>query len=373
MSAKVIEEKTTSVLVVDDEDAVRRALGRILKGGDYQVTFAADASEARAVLRDGSYDLVLTDVNMPGESGLDLVTHIVQEHPDTATVMITGRDDPKLASAALDLGCYGYVIKPFERNEILIEVMNALRRRSLEIENRNHRERLEEMVRARTSEIWNTVGELERTHKELRLSQEETIHRLSIAAEFKDNETARHVQRMGRYCGLLAEKVGEEPVRCEQIRLAALMHDLGKIATPDRILQKPGPLDAEEWAIMKEHSEIGYRILSGSGSVLLDTAAMIALTHHERPDGKGYPRGMVEDEVPIEGRIAAIADVFDAVTSDRVYRKAFSLGEALEIMREGRGDQFDPKLLDIFFDSMDLVLGIKEKFSDHAQIEVSAG
>ena len=360
------------LLIVDDEEPVRRALARILSRKGYECISVEDATAAREALAGVPFDLVLSDMNMPGESGLDLVKSIVVDHPDTATVMCTGLDDAELARTAIEIGAYGYIVKPFEPNEILIAVMNALRRRELEIENRHHREHLEDMVKARTTELWTAISDLERAQKEIRVSREETIERLSIAAEFKDSETAAHIRRMSLYCSMLAERLGEDARRCEEIRLASQMHDVGKIGVPDGILSKPGPLDPEEWKVMKTHAAIGHRILSNSTSELLNQAAVIALTHHERMDGTGYPRGLVEDEIPFEGRIAAVADVFDALTTNRVYRKAFQLGEALEIMKEGRGDHFDPKILDCFFSSMDRVLGIREVHRE-SQDSVTSG
>jgi putative two-component system response regulator len=220
------------------------------------------------------------------------------------------------------------------------------------------------MVRDRTGELWNAIARLEQAEQELRLSQEETIQRLSIAAEFRDNETARHIQRMSEYCGLLARLMGEDAETCEEIRVASQMHDVGKIGIPDHILLKPGALSSEERETMQKHCEIGYRILAGSKSELLMRAAYIAYTHHERVDGAGYPRGLSEEQIPVEGRIAAIADVFDALTSNRVYKKAFALGKAFETMREGRGTQFDADLLDLFLGSLDAVLEIKTRHED---------
>ena len=353
------------LLVVDDEEPVRRALQRILERQGYECTLAEDVASAKAALAGDSFALVLSDMNMPGqESGLDLVKSIVVNYPDTATVMCTGLDDAELARTAIEIGAYGYIVKPFEPNEIVIAVLNALRRRELELENRHHREHLEEMVKARTSELWTAIADLEKAQKEIRGSREETIERLSVAAEFKDNETAAHIRRMSLYCSMLAERLGEDAARCEAIRLASQMHDVGKIGVPDQVLVKPGPLTPEEWRVMKQHSAIGHRILSNSSSELLNLAALIALTHHERMDGTGYPRGLVEDDIPFEGRVAAVADVFDALTTNRVYRKAFPLDEALEIMREGRGDHFDPRILDCFFSAMDRVIGIRELHKD---------
>jgi PAS domain S-box-containing protein len=182
----------------------------------------------------------------------------------------------------------------------------------------------------------------------LRRSREETIRRLSRAAEFRDDETGAHTERVSRYCELIATRLELDPKHCERLRIAAPMHDVGKIGVADAILKKPGPLDAEERAEMERHAQIGYRILAGSGAALLDLAAMIAWTHHERFDGVGYPRGLVGEEIPLEGRIVAIADVFDALTSDRIYRPAFSYAEAVATMRAARGSHFDPRVLDTF-------------------------
>ncbi|HZA40377.1 MAG TPA: HD domain-containing phosphohydrolase [Actinomycetota bacterium] len=352
------------ILVVDDEEPIRRILCRLLERNGYPSAGARDAEDAMVHLKEDDYSLVLTDMDMPGSSGLDLIMQINQSHPDTATVMVTGMDDAKLAHTALDIGAYGYIIKPFEPNEILINVANALRRRGLEIENRNHRLRLEQMIKERTAELWEAIARLEKAEKDVRLSREETIQRLVIAAEFRDDETAQHIQRMSRYCGLLARSHGADLERAELIRVASLMHDVGKIGIPDSILLKPGKLTPEERTIMQQHSEIGYRILAGSKSELLRTAADIAWTHHERVDGTGYPLGLVGDQIPLEGRIAAIADVFDALTSDRVYKKAFPLGKAVDIMREGRNLHFDPALLDSFLNVIDEALEIRERYAD---------
>ena len=352
------------ILVVDDEDHVRLVLVRVLERNGFTCRVAADVTQARNLLDEVDFALVISDMNMPGESGLELIKSVTTEHPHTATIMCTGVDDTGIAATALEIGAYGYVVKPFEPNEILIAVMNALRRRSLEIENRAHREHLEQMVKSRTGDLWEAVSDLERAEKEIRLSREETVQRLSMAAEFRDQETAAHIKRMSLYCALIAERLGEESQRCESIRLSSVMHDVGKIGIPDNILLKPGTLDPEEWKVMKTHAEIGYRILSNSRSHLLAEAAEIALTHHERIDGSGYPRALVEDEIPLVGKIAAVADVFDALTTNRVYRKAFALGEAVDILKEGSGDKFDPKLVDVFLSSLDRVLGIKELHRD---------
>jgi putative two-component system response regulator len=341
------------ILIVDDEPQIRDALGHLLQGIGHECAYAASATQARAALQAVRYDLMLCDINMPGESGLELARQVLNEHADLAVVMATAVDDADVAETALELGAYGYLIKPAGRNEVRITVSNALRRRELELNHRNHECQLEQAVEERT--------------QELRLSREETIQRLAMAAEFRDIETAEHNQRMSHYCKLLAERLGMSSERCEQIRLASVMHDVGKVGVSDLVLHKPGKLTAEEFAQIKTHPDIGHRILSGSSSPLLELGAVIALTHHEKYDGTGYPRRLAGEAIPIEGRIAAVADVFDALTSNRVYRDAWSLERTLELLNHDKGSHFDPPIVDLFLESMDDVLQIRKRYADGSE------
>ena len=291
------------ILIVDDEDQIRTLLARLLGAQGYDCITAESAAAGRRALKEGPVALVLSDVNMPGESGIDFTSEVLAQYPDTAVVMVTGMDDRSFAQVAIDLGAYGYILKPFKPNELIINVGNALRRRSLEIENRGHRERLEQTVLERTSALRDTIAKLETSDLELRRLREETIRRLSWAAEFRNQETGEHIVRMSLYCALLARLAGLDAERAEDIRIASPMHDVGKIGIPDRILLKPGRLTDDERKVMEAHTEMGHRILAGSDVDLLDLAALMALTHHERIDGTGYPAGLAGDEIPIEGRI----------------------------------------------------------------------
>ncbi len=353
-----------NILVVDDEEPVRRLIGYLLKTHGYPVFLAADAREARQLLKEQPIALMLCDVNMPGESGMDLVRSTLAEHTDTAAIMVTGLDSSVLANAAIEVGAFGYIIKPFESNEVLINVANALRRRRLELENHFHREQLEDIVRSRTLALQQALDWVQRSETELRLSREETIQRLAMAAEFRDSSTAQHIQRMSHYCELLARKAGLPPERCDLIRTASPMHDIGKIGTPDQVLLKPGKFSQEEFDVIAQHPEIGYRILSGSDAELLKVAAVIAYTHHERFDGTGYPRGLKGESIPIEGRIASIADTFDALTTQRVYKPAFEIRHAIDLMLKHRGEHFDPELLDVFIASADDLARIHHQYAD---------
>jgi putative two-component system response regulator len=332
------------ILIVDDEDQIRTLLARLLGAHGYECVTAESAEAARRTLKEMPVALVLSDVNMPGESGIDFTREVLAQYPDTAVVMVTGMDDRRYADVAIELGAYGYILKPFKPNELIINVVNALRRRTLEIESRARHEELERIVHIRTAA--------------LRRSHEETIRRLAAAAESRDRTTGRHIERMSRLAELLARRAGLGREASELIRIATPLHDLGKIAIPDRILLKEGPLGAEEWEVMRTHPQIGHDLLTGSGAEPLDVAARIALTHHEKMDGSGYPHGLTGSRIPIEGRIAAVADVFDALTSDRPYRPAHTIEHAVEIMRAGRGNHFDVQLLDVFIDGLDEVVGI---------------
>ena len=294
------------ILIVDDEPGVREALRRLVADEGHVATVTGDTTEARAELGSGSFELILCDVNLPGESGLELVHDVVAGRTDVAVLMVSGADDPQLAETALALGAYGYIVKPFRDSEVNIGIANALRRRRLEIENKAHHERLEQLVAERTAE--------------LDRSREETIHRLARAAELRDHETGQHIERVSRYSELIARRLGLPHDRCELLRIASPLHDIGKIAIPDHILRKPAPLSADERRVVETHTGLGHTILAGSREPLLQLGAEIAWTHHERFDGGGYPRRLAGDAIPLAGRIVAVADVFDALVSDRVYR-----------------------------------------------------
>lgn len=370
MSALTACGPSARILIVDDDDQIRLILKRMLERRGYECVLATNAGEARRCLEtdEAGFTLMLCDVNMPGESGLELIQHVLAEHPGTAALMVTGLDDPQLADVALEYGAYGYMTKPFKASELLINVANALRRRALELENRAHRDRLEHTVLERTAALRDAVARLEESERDLRLYQEETVSRLSSAAELRDAETGRHIERMSRTCFLLAGRLGLDPELAELIRAASPMHDIGKIAIPDSILLKPGPLTADERKVMERHTEIGYQILAGSEARLLQLAATLAWTHHEYWDGSGYPRGLQGDEIPLEGRIAAVADVFDALLTDRPYRSACSIDEAVAMMRAKRGRQFDPEILDVFLDALPQVIDLRD-----GTVEITVG
>ncbi len=336
-----------SILIVDDEDYIRALLARWLEAEGYHCFGAADTHAAREILLKEDIALVISDIIMPGSSGMELLSYLSSEHQYIAVVMLTAVDDMRVARAALEMGAYGYIVKPFEKHELLICVVGALRRRQLEEENRAYREKLEQKVDEQTREI--------------KQSREQIVYTLLSAAQYKSHETASHVRRIGLYSELMARAMGRGGDFLENVRLAASMHDIGKIGIPDNILQKPGPLEAWEWDVMKEHSSIGYSILADTNIPLLDMAAVIALEHHERWDGNGYPHGKKCLQICEPARIVAVADVYDAVTHRRVYKRAWSEEEALELLLKEKEGHFDPFIVDLFMDNLPEIERIKRE------------
>lgn len=354
------------VLVVDDEAAIRRVLEKLLRAEGYEVVHAAGGDEALAIVAGGGIDTVLLDVMMPGLSGLDVCREIRADTQLTYTpvVFVTAANDQAFRREAREAGADDFISKPFDEIELLARVRNTVRVKLYYENIARERNDLRVAVDGSVRALADATAHLERVKRELEYARQETIARLCRAAEFRDDETAAHLQRMSHYCHLLGRRKGLDAYTCEMLRVASPMHDVGKIGIPDHILLKPGRLTPEEFIIMRQHAEIGWRILSGSDSELLELAASIARTHHEKWDGSGYPRGLAGEDIPIEGRIAAVADVFDALTSARPYKKAWPLDDAVALLRNGRAQHFDPELVDMFLDSMDEVLEIRHRFSD---------
>jgi putative two-component system response regulator len=352
------------LLIVDDDAALRRWEERVMRDQGYSCDSAGDASTVREQLQKGSYKLALLDVNMPGESGIELLSHIRRAHPEVAVLMVTGEDSVELAMTAIEQGAYGYLIKPVGTGELLINVANALHRRRGELQNHRLMARLRATADERGHELEEALQDLELSETKVWVSQAETIFRLARIVEFRDEETGHHLHRMSSYCEILARLMGYDEQHCELMRLASQLHDVGKVAVPDSILFKRGKLTPEEFELIKGHAETGFQMLSGSASEVVQMGALIARTHQERWDGAGYPRSLAGEEIPPEGRIAAVADVFDALTSDRVYRPALPVRSATEMMRGERGSHFDPDMLDAFLGAMPEIEVIRRAYAD---------
>ena len=362
--------RVVRILIVDDEPGNVRVLEELLALAGYrEVHSTTDPSRVEALYAQLRPDLILLDLHMPLLDGFAVMQRLstLIDADDYLPILVLSADISRESKrGALKSIAKDFVLKPFDHAEVLARVANLLDARSLHVQLRQHGETLERGVNQRTAELAQTVDRLERAEHDLRLAQEETIHRLALAAEFRDDETSRHIERMSRSSAILADRAGKDQQECELLRLAAKMHDIGKIGIPDAVLHKPGRLTADEYRVIKTHTTIGHQILQGSRSELASTGAAFAWTHHEKVDGTGYPRGLHGEQIPLEGRIAAIADVFDALTTDRVYRPAFPLSDALSTMRDGRATHFDADLLDLFFDSLDDVLAAREGVTDAA-------
>jgi putative two-component system response regulator len=353
-----------TVLVVDDDPLVRESTERILKKAHYRVVHAASTAEARSSWVIHRPEVALVDLELGGESGSALFDEAWVRQLDTAVVVLTGSDNVDVANEAFERGASGYVVKPFTPNELLMQVSSALRRRQLERAVADQVQELERKV------IEGAVGVSElRVHLEAvtsgsSLADERIVQHLSSAVCLRDDDTGRHIERVSITAAALADWCGFVVDPAPAIRLAAAMHDVGKIGIPDWVLLKPGRLSSDERTIIERHCELGHALLSGSSSPVLRLAASVALNHHERWDGAGYPNRRRGDDIPMEARITAVADVFDALTRDRVYRAALPVETAVDIMVRDRGGLFDPELLDLFLDRLDDVLDLTMALPD---------
>jgi len=337
-------DKKASVLIVDDIPENIDILRGVLDEA-YELKAATSGEVAVRIAQQAFPDLILLDIMMPEMDGFR-VCELLKEDPRTSkipVIFVTALDDQVDESKGFDLGAVDYITKPVNPDIVRARVKTHL---ALYDQNRS----LEELVRNRTRELHETRLEI--------------IRRLGRAAEYKDNETGLHVIRMSKYCQLIALGSGLSELEAELIMNAAPMHDVGKIGIPDLILTKEGPLDDEEWDIMRKHPEIGVRIIGEHSSELLIMARSAALTHHEKFDGTGYPAGLSGEHIPLAGRVAAIGDVFDALTSDRPYKKAWHIDDAIDLIKSEKGKHFDPVLVDAFLGSLPEVIEIRANYGD---------
>ena len=322
-----MEEKTKQgkILIVDDEAAVRRTLERIVKKVHRECVLASSAEEARRILKEEVFALILCDIRLPGESGMDLVSHTLFKYPETAVIMVSGVEDPEVVKKALKMGVYGYMIKPFKPSEVIINVSSALRRQRLEAEKRIYMGKLEQMVENRTKKLQETL--------------EGVIEVIALTVESRDPYTAGHQRRVTELACAIAEEIGCSEDQSKGIRMAGMVHDLGKISVPAEILSKPSRLTDMEFSLIKTHPKVGYDILKGIDFPW--PVAQIVYQHHERMDGSGYPIGLKGGEILLEARIIAVADVVEAMASHRPYRPALGIDVALEEIVENKGKLYD--------------------------------
>jgi putative nucleotidyltransferase with HDIG domain len=327
------------ILIVDDEEPIREVLASLLEAGGFACSTAENGAEALERLEAGAFALVLSDILMPVMNGLVLLEQVRERHPDLPVVMVTAMHDISAAIGALRSGAYDYLLKPFDKDQLYFSVRRALDHRRLVIENRNYQSGLERLVAERTAQLSETLRELEQSY-------DYTLEAFGGALDLKDTETEGHCQRVTAYTILIARAMDVDPKSLHHIARGAFLHDIGKMGIPDSILGKPGPLTDEERQVMRRHCEIGYQALRNIP--FLRQAADIVLTHQEHYDGRGYPKGLRGEAIPLGARIFAVADAFDAMISDRPYRKAMPIETAREEIRRYAGTQFDPRVVEVF-------------------------
>jgi putative nucleotidyltransferase with HDIG domain len=342
------------ILVVDDEEPIREIVSSMLTNAGYTCDKASSGMAALELLAAGSqFELMLSDLMMANLDGIALLERTKEKFPDMPVVMVTAVHDISVALSAIRNGAYDYLLKPFEREQLLATVRRALENRRLKMENREYQTRLEALVDARTHQ-WRTANtNLETAMANLERSYDITLEALGDALDLKDAETEGHSKRVTAYTIALARAMGVPRDEINVISRGAFLHDIGKMAIPDAILRKPGALTPEEVAIMREHCYRGYQMLKKIP--FLAEAAEIVYSHQERYDGTGYPRGLKGDEIPLGSRLFSVADTLDAITSDRPYRPAQSIAAAREEIQRWSGRQFDPEVVKTFLSMPDSI------------------
>jgi putative two-component system response regulator len=332
------------ILVVDDDESPREVIMDFLELAGFTGHMAASGHEAIDILKLHDIDLVVTDINMPDLSGVDLVK-VVKSQFTSSVLVMTGYIGKYSYEEIIEIGADDFITKPVSGQEIILRVKRILRERCL-------------------------INASKKAHDDLKYAYLDTINRLSIAAEYKDEDTGDHIVRLGLFCSFLAGKMGMSRQDVDSIRYASPMHDIGKIGIPDKILLKPDKLTAEEFDIMKTHTTIGAKILDNSKSEILKMAHQIALLHHEKWDGTGYPSKIGGTDIPLGVRIVSIFDTFDALTNKRPYKEPYPIDLALKILSDQRGKQFDPRVVEAFFDHLDTILDIRGKVTHGDTLDV---
>lgn len=339
------------VVIIDDAQLNLTLMQHLVrKIPDCVATTFLDPVSALVWCLENEPDLVIVDYMMPQMSGTELVEKFRARYPDIPVLMVTANHETELRHQALGTGVTDFLNKPLDNVEFVARAKNMLALRQSHKHLADRASWLAEEVAKATAKI--------------RAQELETVLCLARAAEYRDPETGAHILRMAHYSRHIARVLGLSVEQQELLLEAAPMHDIGKVGTPDMILLKPGKLTDEEFSIMKQHAQIGYEVLSSSTSPLLQVAAEIAHSHHEKFDGSGYPRGLKGHDIPLFGRIVAVADVFDALTSERPYKKAWSIDQAAQLLRDGMGKHFDPECVEAFFTDWGEVLAIKQRYTD---------
>lgn len=350
-------EARGNILVVDDESSICDIICDYLRLQGYNCASVNGVDPAIDFLRGHFIDCILSDIKMPGKTGLELLRSVRTYYPEMAVILFTGNAEIQTAVRSMQEGASDFILKPIQLKQVNRSINSALEKKRLKRELSNYQKNLENLVMERTSQINDAMRALESSHID-------TINRLCHAAEYRDDETGYHVLRISKYCEILAKGMGLGEEETWYLMKASPLHDIGKIGIPDSILLKPGKLSSEEFAVMKKHTEIGGEILKNANSKVLQVAEQVALSHHEKWNGTGYPRGLSGEAIPLMGRITAVADVFDALTMKRCYKPAFSLDTSVNIILEGRGAHFDPGIVDVFVSHLHDFVRIHREYSE---------
>lgn len=360
-----MEQDAPRILVVDDEFAICQVIQDYLSLRKFVVATAGNFEEATALLSSREFDVLLSDIRMPGKSGTELLRYTRRHFPRVATILFTGYADIGLAVSSMQEGAYDFILKPIHLEQVHMSIHNALEKRALKEEVRRYQKGLEDLVEKRTKELREALRLVEAANLD-------TVTRLSRAAEMRDDETGNHVLRIRAYSAALARELKLSPEEVNHLYVASSMHDIGKIGIPDHILLKPGKLDPAEMEVMKGHSLIGDRILADADSPMLRIAQVVARSHHEKWNGTGYPDRIAGDKIPIFGRIVALADVWDALTTRRCYKPAFTWQASSDIIVTSSGEHFDPDVVAAFKRVQDEFRFILSEFRDAAPTEIAA-
>ena len=350
------------ILIADDLPSNLAYFDEALRTFGYRTITAQDGQEALERIAEQVPDLVLSDVNMPRMDGFQLSSHIKHDSrtSEIPVILVTAMDDRESLAKGLSSGVDDFLIKPVNLSELQARVRNLLLVRDYRRHMRRYTTELEEQVAARTADLRQAFDQLKSANDQLRHASLDTIRRLSTAAEYRDADTAAHIWRMSTYSSAIARQLGMGDEFTDAILYASPMHDVGKIGTPDNILLKPGAFDPEEKKIMQQHTLIGESILGDSDHPLLAMACTIAGGHHEKWDGSGYPRGLAGEGIPISARVVAVADVYDALTTQRVYKPAWSSEKSFDLIRESASTHFDPQCVAAFLEIRDEILDMQQ-------------